>query len=85
MIDWDTEFAAKREKAVATNEQLQTEAQTVLDVIENPDVAQALRQDKMQNLQYLKDNYNVRLYMHIFRSFCEVLILKISYSLLLNK
>jgi len=33
----------------------------VLDVIENPDVAQALRQDKNQNLQYLKDNYNLTL------------------------
>jgi translation initiation factor 3 subunit E len=28
-------------------------------VIENPDVAQALRQDKNQNLTYLKDNYGV--------------------------
>ena len=55
------EFSGKREKAVSTNERLQQEAQAVLDVIENPDVAQALRQDKNQNLQYLKDNYNVRL------------------------
>ena len=54
------EFSAKRENAVSTNERLQQEAQFVLDVIENPDVAQALRQDKSQNLQYLKDNYNVR-------------------------
>jgi hypothetical protein len=30
-----------------------------LDVIENPDVAQALRPDKNQNIQYLKDNYDV--------------------------
>jgi hypothetical protein len=44
---------------VAINEQLQQEAQAVLDVIENPDVAQALRQDKNQNLTYLKDNYGV--------------------------
>ena len=43
-----------------TNERLQHEARVVSDVIENPDVAQALRQDKNQNLQYLKDNYNVR-------------------------
>lgn len=43
-----------------THQRLQDEAQAVLDVIENPDVAQALRQDKEQNLQYLKDNYNVR-------------------------
>lgn len=44
---------------MAINEQLQQEAQAVLDVIENPDVAQALRQDKNQNLAYLKDNYGV--------------------------
>jgi translation initiation factor 3 subunit E len=55
------EFSGKRDKAVSTNERLQQEAQAVLDVIENPDVAQALRQDKNQNLQYLKDNYNLTL------------------------
>jgi translation initiation factor 3 subunit E len=54
------EFGRKRENAVSTHERLEQEAQAVLDVIENPDVAQALRQDKNQNLQYLKDNYDVR-------------------------
>lgn len=57
----EIEFKGKRDSAVETNERLQQEAQAVLDVIENPDVAQALRQDKNQNLQYLKENYNVRL------------------------
>ncbi|KAF5317716.1 hypothetical protein D9619_012597 [Psilocybe cf. subviscida] len=55
------EFDGKRKSAVSTNQRLEQEAQAVLDVIENPDVAQALRQDKNQNLQYLKDNYNVTL------------------------
>ncbi|KAF5347211.1 hypothetical protein D9758_011043 [Tetrapyrgos nigripes] len=55
------EFEDKRQKAVSTNERLEQEAQVVLNVIENPDVAQALRQDKNQNLQYLKDNYNLTL------------------------
>ncbi|KAG6910089.1 hypothetical protein DXG01_013141 [Tephrocybe rancida] len=55
------DFDVKRENAVSTHERLQQEAQAVLDVIENPDVAQALRQDKNQNLQYLKDNYNLTL------------------------
>ncbi|CAA7271298.1 unnamed protein product [Cyclocybe aegerita] len=55
------EFDQKRQNVVSTNERLQQEAQAVLDVIENPDVAQALRQDKNQNLQYLKDNYNLTL------------------------
>ncbi|KAH9925371.1 eukaryotic translation initiation factor 3 subunit 6 [Epithele typhae] len=53
------EFTDKRDKAVLTNEQLQQAAQAVLDVIEKPEVAQALRQDKNQNLQFLRDNYNV--------------------------
>ncbi|KZV93477.1 eukaryotic translation initiation factor 3, subunit 6 [Exidia glandulosa HHB12029] len=55
------EFAEKRAKALETNERLQQEAQAVLDVIENPEVAQALRQDKVQNLQYLKDHFNLTL------------------------
>ncbi|KAF7790196.1 hypothetical protein EIP86_001148 [Pleurotus ostreatoroseus] len=55
------EFAGKRENALSTNERLQQEAQAVLNVIENPEVAQALRQDKNQNLQYLKEHYNVTL------------------------
>jgi hypothetical protein len=53
------EFATKRKNAMETIERLELEAQVVLDVIEKPEVAQALRQDKMQNLQYLKDNYGV--------------------------
>ncbi|PSR94681.1 hypothetical protein EW026_g3116 [Hermanssonia centrifuga] len=56
-----SEFAGKRESAVHTNERLQQEAQAVLNVIENPEVAQALRQDKNQNLQYLKEHYGVTL------------------------
>ncbi|TCD65957.1 eukaryotic translation initiation factor 3 subunit E [Steccherinum ochraceum] len=55
------EFSGKREKAVSENERLQEEAQTVLNVIENPEVAQALRQDKIQNLAYLKEKHNVTL------------------------
>ncbi|KAF9525591.1 eukaryotic translation initiation factor 3 subunit 6 [Crepidotus variabilis] len=56
-----SDFDHKRQNAVSTNERLQLEAQAVLDVIENPDVAQALRQDKNQNLIYLKDNYGLTL------------------------
>ncbi|KAI4527279.1 eIF3 subunit 6 N terminal domain-containing protein [Schizophyllum commune] len=56
-----SEFNEKREKAVSMNERLQLEAQAVLDVIEKPEVAQSLKQDKNQNLQYLKENYNLTL------------------------
>ncbi|GJE91610.1 eukaryotic translation initiation factor 3, subunit 6 [Phanerochaete sordida] len=55
------EFQGKRENAVHTNERLQQEAQAVLNVIEIPEVAQALRQDKNQNLAYLKEHYGVTL------------------------
>lgn len=40
--------------------ELQQQAQKVMDVISNPEVVQALRQDKMHNLAYLKDNHGVR-------------------------
>ena len=70
--DGSLEFAGKRENAVSTNERLQQEAQAVLNVIEKPEVAQALRQDKNQNLQFLKDNYGVRVTSTIH--FCILLI-----------
>jgi translation initiation factor 3 subunit E len=40
-------------------EDLRTKAQKVMDVLEKPEVIAALRQDKAQNLQYLKENYKV--------------------------
>ena len=42
-----------------THEKLSAQAQIVLDVIEREEVAQALRQDKVQNLNYLKEHFNV--------------------------
>lgn len=56
-----SDFAGKRENFVSTSQKLEQEAQIVLDVIENPKVAQSLRQDKLQNLVYLKDNHNLSL------------------------
>ncbi|KAF8937646.1 eukaryotic translation initiation factor 3 subunit E, partial [Haplosporangium bisporale] len=47
----------KREEILEKLQASQAEAQKVMDVIENPDVIAALRQDKLQNLQFLKDNY----------------------------
>lgn len=40
-------------------EDLRTKAQKVMNVLEKPEVIAALRQDKAQNLQYLKENYKV--------------------------
>jgi len=53
------ELPKKREEILEQLEAAQSEARKVLDVIENPDVVAALRQDKLQNLQFLKDNYGV--------------------------
>ncbi|KAI7900906.1 eIF3 subunit 6 N terminal domain-containing protein [Cokeromyces recurvatus] len=51
------EFTEKREKVLSQMEELRTKAQKVMNVLEKPEVIAALRQDKTQNLQYLKDNY----------------------------
>lgn len=56
------EFSVKRTRTLENIQKLEQEAQAVSSVIENPDVAQALRQDKLQNLQYLKDTYGVRFF-----------------------
>ncbi|RUS20568.1 eIF3 subunit 6 N terminal domain-containing protein [Endogone sp. FLAS-F59071] len=56
--DVPQEFAVKRETVLTQLEDLQSEAHKVIDVIENPEVIAALRQDKLQNLQFLKENYS---------------------------
>lgn len=56
-----TEFRAREETVVATLNELQLQAQSVMDVISNPEVVSALRQDKLHNLSYLKDTHNVSL------------------------
>lgn len=45
---------------LATLNELQGQAQKVMEVISNPEVVSALRQDKLHNLAYLKDNHGVR-------------------------
>ncbi|CAG8767635.1 16207_t:CDS:2, partial [Acaulospora colombiana] len=52
-----SEFATKRQEVLQTLENLQAEAQKVLDIIENPEVITALRQDKLQNLHFLREKY----------------------------
>jgi hypothetical protein len=55
-----TEFRAREQSVLATFNDLQVKAEAVMDVISNPEVVSALRQDKLQNLNYLKENHNVR-------------------------
>lgn len=54
------EFRKREQTVVATLNELQAQAQKVMDVISNPEVVAALRQDKLHNLTYLKDNHGVR-------------------------
>ncbi|KAG1250619.1 hypothetical protein G6F68_012710 [Rhizopus microsporus] len=51
------EFSEKREKVLSQMEELRTKAQKVMQVLEKPEVIAALCQDKAENLQYLRDNY----------------------------
>lgn len=53
------EFKKREQAVVATFGELQAQASAVMDVISNPEVVSALRQDKLHNLAYLKDNHAV--------------------------
>jgi translation initiation factor 3 subunit E len=54
------EFTQKRYHVLATLQKLEEDSQKVLSVLEDQEVISALRQDKTQNLQYLKDNHGVQ-------------------------
>jgi translation initiation factor 3 subunit E len=53
------EFTQKREHVLATLQKLEEDSQKVLGVLEDQEVVSALRQDKTQNLQYLKEHHGV--------------------------
>ncbi|GAA5927783.1 hypothetical protein JCM3775_006079 [Rhodotorula graminis] len=53
------DFRKREEEVVKTLNELQAQAQGVMEVISNPEVVSALRQDKQHNLTYLKENHNV--------------------------
>ncbi|KAJ1030296.1 hypothetical protein NDA16_001206 [Ustilago loliicola] len=53
------EIEKQRETAIALNDKLGTEVDHVLNVIQDPSVASALKQDKTQNLQWLEEKYNL--------------------------
>jgi translation initiation factor 3 subunit E len=59
--DVPTEFAQKREQVLETLQKLEEDSQKVLSVLEDQEVVAALRQDKLQNLQYLKEHHGVGL------------------------
>ena len=54
------DFRKREQEVVKTLNELQAQAQGVMETISNPEVVSALRQDKQHNLTYLKDNHGVR-------------------------
>lgn len=59
-MDASLDIRTQEQALLATHGELSAQAQSVMDIISNPDVVSALRQDKLHNLSYLKDNYGVR-------------------------
>ena len=57
--DVPEEFTQKRESVLANLQKLEEDSQKVLSVLEDQEVVAALRQDKTQNLQYLKEHHGV--------------------------
>ena len=53
------EFTEKRQHVLTTLQKLEEESQKILSVLEDQEVISALRQDKTQNLQYLKEHHAV--------------------------
>lgn len=55
------ELEKQRDTVVAQNDRLASDVEAVLNVIEDPAVANSLKQDKAQNLQWLEENYKLTL------------------------
>lgn len=55
------ELEQQRNEAVAEHEKLGADVDAVLNVIQDPNVASALKQDKEKNLEWLQQNYNLTL------------------------
>ncbi|KAI0222941.1 eukaryotic translation initiation factor 3 subunit E [Massospora cicadina] len=57
--DYPAELSKRRETILATLNNYTEQAASLIEVIENPKVIAALRQDKEQNIKYLRENFNV--------------------------
>ncbi|KAI8324162.1 eukaryotic translation initiation factor 3, subunit 6 [Martensiomyces pterosporus] len=55
--DLPEEFAQKREDVIRRLEESEQKTEHIREVIENPEVAGSLRQDKIQNMKLLRDSY----------------------------
>ncbi|KAJ1884139.1 eukaryotic translation initiation factor 3 subunit E, partial [Kickxella alabastrina] len=52
-----SEFAERRAEVIKKLDESEQKTVHIREVIENPEVAGALRQDKLQNMKLLRDNY----------------------------
>lgn len=53
------EFTKKREAVLAKLKDLDEKSKKMLELLENDEVIGALRSDKLANMQYLKENFDV--------------------------
>lgn len=53
------ELLKRREEIISLNEEYTKKAEKIMTVIENPEVIASLRQDKEQNLKFLKDEFDL--------------------------
>ncbi|OMJ12663.1 Eukaryotic translation initiation factor 3 subunit E [Smittium culicis] len=54
------EFSEKREKVMKQLEEFELKTEKIRSVIEMPEVASSLRQDRVQNMQFLTENYQCK-------------------------
>lgn len=56
------DYQERVQQISAEEAELSAKVEQIKLILENPDVVAALRQDKLYNLQVLRDNYGVNLY-----------------------
>ncbi|PVU98515.1 hypothetical protein BB559_001497 [Furculomyces boomerangus] len=54
------EYTQKREKVMAQLAEFEAKTEKIRSVIEMPEVASSLRQDRVQNMQFLSENYDCK-------------------------
>jgi len=53
-------FTERRNEVLARLEKLQDQSSDIMNLIQDPNVIQQLKQDKLANITFLTENYNVR-------------------------
>lgn len=53
-------YENRRTQVLARLEELRNESSEIMTIIQDPDVIKQLKQDKLQNIQFLKENFNFK-------------------------